>query len=69
MGQPAQRLSYTVEEYLDIERNSEVKHEFHDGEIFAMAGGTFAHNRLSANISGSLWNKLKGKKLILRVGT
>ena len=62
MGVTAQILSYTVEEYLDIERNSEIKHEFHDGELFAMAGGTFAHNRLSANTSGALWNVLKGKK-------
>ena len=35
---------FTVDQYLAIELEGEVKHEFFDGEIFAMAGGTLAHS-------------------------
>lgn len=50
---------YTVEEYLAMERESDVKHEFYDGEIFAMAGGTRAHNLISLNIAAELRDALK----------
>ncbi len=33
----------TYAEYLEHEATSEIKHAFHDGEIFSMAGGTIAH--------------------------
>jgi Uma2 family endonuclease len=44
----AQRMS--AEEYLEWEREQLDKHEFHDGEVFAMAGGSPRHNRLAAKI-------------------
>lgn len=40
---------HTVEEYLTLEESSEVRHEFYQGEIFAMAGATLAHNRIIRN--------------------
>lgn len=49
----------TEEEYLEMERNSEVKHEYYDGEIFAMAGASERHNLIVANVIGELRNKLK----------
>ncbi len=45
---------YTVEEYFEMEEISEVRHEFYDGEIFAMAGTTLNHNRIAQNIGFSL---------------
>lgn len=39
----ARRLHYTYAQYLEIERMSSVKHEFLDGDIYAMAGGTPEH--------------------------
>jgi len=36
----------TEEQYLEIERRAERKSEFHDGEMFAVAGTTATHNRL-----------------------
>ncbi len=36
------------EEYLAFERASEVKHEYADGEVFAMSGGTFEHSACAA---------------------
>ena len=38
-------------EYLEIERNEGIKYEYHQGEIFAMAGGTNNHGRICRNIS------------------
>lgn len=32
-----------------MEQESEVRHEFHDGEIFAMAGGTYNHSIIGSN--------------------
>jgi len=51
---------FTVEEYLVIERKAETKSEFHQGQIFAMAGGLPDHNKIALNISGVLWAGLKG---------
>lgn len=54
---PAQRL--TEAEYLAIERASVgQKHEFYAGEMFAMAGGTFAHSTISAQLIRLLGNAL-----------
>lgn len=41
---------YTAEEYLALERQSETKHEFYRGEIFAMAGASLPHNRIVSNL-------------------
>ncbi|MEM6430280.1 MAG: Uma2 family endonuclease [Deinococcota bacterium] len=40
----------TVEEYLEFENGAEFKHEFVDGFVFAMVGGTEAHNLISGAI-------------------
>jgi Uma2 family endonuclease len=40
----------TIEEYLDIERRTGIKHEFYKGKIIPMAGGTIPHNIISTNI-------------------
>jgi Uma2 family endonuclease len=47
---------YTYEEYLAYERDSALKHEFDDGEIFAMAGGSPRHSALASRISAALEN-------------
>jgi Uma2 family endonuclease len=51
----------TEDEYLDFERNSETKHEYFKGEVFAMAGADVRHNKIFSNIFGELFTKLKGK--------
>lgn len=55
---------YTWKQYLSIERGSTVKHEFLDGEIFAIAGGTPAHAALSAAVIGELRAQLEGKPCV-----
>src|SRR3954453_16448972 len=53
---PHARHHYTYEEYLAYERDSELKHEFEAGEIFAEAGGSPRHNALASRISAALEN-------------
>src|SRR5215218_1727533 len=54
------KTKLTVEQYLAIERRAEFKSEFYDGEMFAMAGASLEHNRVSKNLSGELYSRLKG---------
>ncbi len=56
-AEPQRRL--TVEEYLAFERESETRHEFLDGEIFAMSGASREHNLIGTNIVGALHPQLK----------
>ncbi|MDQ2841274.1 MAG: Uma2 family endonuclease [Acidobacteriota bacterium] len=50
----------TEEEYLRLERASDHKSEFINGEIFAMAGGKLRHSLITANFAGALGAKLRG---------
>jgi len=59
MAQAARARALTVQEYLDLERAAEFRSEFFDGEMFAMAGGTYAHSVISANLLVELGSKLK----------
>jgi Uma2 family endonuclease len=51
----------TSEEYLAIERTSEFRSEYIDGEIIAMTGASRKHNLIVANIIGELRQQLKNK--------
>lgn len=51
----------TPQEYLERERRSDTKHEYFNGEIFAMSGGSPRHNLISANISGELRHRLRDR--------
>ena len=52
---------FTIDEYLEMENAADEKHEYFEGEIFAMSGAKMQHNIITSNILGSLWNKLRGK--------
>ena len=49
-----QKKIYTPEEYFHFEESAQEKHEYENGEIFAMSGGTYNHNR----ITGNTWRRL-----------
>jgi Uma2 family endonuclease len=51
---------YTIEQYLTIERQSEERHEYVDGCIFAMAGESGAHADISTNLVGAVHAQLLG---------
>jgi Uma2 family endonuclease len=52
---------YTLEEYLELDHNSEEKIEFWDGHVFTLAGASLNHNRIQFNALVALGNKLRGK--------
>ncbi len=58
MGDAARQSKMTPEDYLAFERAAGQKHEYVDGEIFAMAGGTREHNLIAANVVGELRSAL-----------
>src|SRR5688572_25911694 len=47
---------YTFADYLVLERDSEVRHEFDAGEILAMSGGTARHSALAARVIVAMGN-------------
>lgn len=50
---------WTVEEYLAFERASDEKHEFLDGEVYAMSGASREHNLITTNTSTAFNNALR----------
>lgn len=52
----------TWKQFLDFERHSTTKHEFVDGEVFAMAGGSYSHGVIIGNVAWSLKNALRDRK-------
>jgi|WetSurMetagenome_2_1015567.scaffolds.fasta_scaffold14528_3 Uma2 family endonuclease len=52
----------TPEEYLMFEREAlDQRHEYFDGEIFAMSGASFRHTLISSAITGIFYNQLHGR--------
>lgn len=51
----------TEQEYLQQERQSQTKSEYLSGQIFALAGASRTHNRITFNIGGLLYNALRGR--------
>lgn len=50
----------TFEEYLELEANSRVRHEYLGGEVFAMCGVTPRHNRIAGGIHAAFRDHLRG---------
>ncbi len=59
--QTAEKIIYTKEEYLSLEDQSKWRHEYHKGEVVAMAGGTLEHSQISSNVIRALGNAI-GRK-------
>ena len=51
----------TPEDYLIFEREADSRHEYLDGEIYALAGESLSHSRVCINLGGEVRAKLKGK--------
>lgn len=60
MGIPKLRLKISVQDYLEGEKISEVKHEYLDGEVYAMAGTSKSHNRIIITLLSKLSDHLRG---------
>jgi Uma2 family endonuclease len=61
MSAVEKRNSVSVQDYLAAELDSSVKHEYLGGAVYAMAGGTNAHNLIAGNVFGSLHARLGGR--------
>jgi Uma2 family endonuclease len=61
MGQAAESLRFTREEYLEWEARQTERHEYVNGEIFALAGARRGHAIIALNIASELRNQLRGK--------
>lgn len=55
------KQKYTIEEYLEMEDAATEKHEYYQGEIFAMSGAKLQHNIVTVDIIGLLLKHLDGK--------
>ena len=60
MALPESQLGCTVEEYLARERQSEERHEFLDGVMYAMAGESPEHGIITVNLVAGLHSRLSG---------
>lgn len=56
-----QKRIYSLEEYLELERSSEEKFEFWDGNVWSMGGAAYAHNQIVTNLLVDLGSKLREK--------
>ena len=52
----------SLEEYLEGERVSEIKHEYFRGEIFALAGASATHNQIAVNLVMNLGLQLRNRE-------
>lgn len=55
---PRARLS--PQEYVELEQELGAKHEYHDGRMFAMAGGSSAHALLPSNLAIEVGSRVRG---------
>ena len=49
VGAESIRTHYSFEEYLALEQQDNMRYEYYQGEVFAMAGGTKRHNQIAGN--------------------
>jgi Uma2 family endonuclease len=61
MGLPQTAPICSFDDYLAFERGEEFRHEYCDGQIYAMAGESLEHSTISANLIGILHGQLEGK--------
>lgn len=59
---PQEKLKYTLEEYLELDYESEEKIEFWDGNVFTFAGVSEIHDRIQGNAHFALRSKLQAGK-------
>ena len=60
-GIAEQERLYTVEEYFELEKSSEIRHEYYYGKLIPMPGESKKANLIASNCNRNLWFALKGK--------
>lgn len=64
MGQAVLRTTVSEPEYLAFERAATDRHEYADGEIFSMAGGTWEHSLVASNVQRELGSALRALRCV-----
>jgi Uma2 family endonuclease len=59
--QAEEKRFYTPDEYFDFEVSLDTRHEYINGEIFPMTGGTPEHNEIASILNAALRMSLRGK--------
>ena len=59
---------FTPEEYFEWEELQEIRHEYFDGEVYAMTGGTLNHSEIAVNFGSLLKAHLRGGRCRLLNG-
>ena len=57
----ATRPRHTIQEYVRIEEYANLKHEYFDGQVWAVAGGTPEHARMASAVNAALVAQLRGR--------
>lgn len=60
--------TYTFDEYLAMEELATEKHEYKNGEIVSMTGGTTEHNKIALNFAANLKFTLKKQNYNIFIG-
>ena len=60
MSLPRTLSVFTAEQYLDLERHTEIRHEFLDGTVYAMSGASRAHSAICFNLAVVIGSQLRG---------
>lgn len=60
MGMPEAAPRSSIDDYMAWEAEQAERHEYLNGEVFAMTGARDAHNTIALNIAGQLREKLRG---------
>lgn len=58
--EPVVKKNLSLAEYHQLEENTDTRYEYHNGEVFAMAGGTLEHSAITTNVLRLLGNLLPG---------
>jgi Uma2 family endonuclease len=61
VAKPEIGQQWTVEQYLEMERGSPIRHELIDGRVYAMSGGDQRHSRIGLNVGAALADRLDGQ--------
>lgn len=58
-----QHKRYSLEEYFALEEKAEEKHEYHNGKIVQMSGGSIPHSKIAVNVANALDNWIASNDL------
>ncbi|HEX9960159.1 MAG TPA: Uma2 family endonuclease [Pyrinomonadaceae bacterium] len=60
-----EKRKYSLEEYAELEKTSEERLEYFDGNVWSMAGASRKHERLVVNVINALSNSLRGRGCVV----